>query len=278
MTASFKTLTKTTARVKIVDIGANPLDVPPYAAILEAGDAELVGFEPNREGLAQLNASKGPFETYLPHAVGDGGVHTLHYCMAPGMTSLLQPNMKVLGLMHGFPQWAQVTGTEQLPTVRLDDVPEAAGADFIKMDIQGAELMVLQNAEARLAEAVLVQAEVEFLEMYVGQPLFADVDAFMRARGFMLHRFFPTVSRVIQPMLVGNSIYAEMSQLCWADAIYIRDLTRLELLNDMQLLRLASLLHDCYASHDVVLHLLVEYDRRTKAGLGDRYLSGLQTG
>ena len=123
---------------------------------------------------------------------------------------------------------------------------------------------------------LLIQAEVEFLEMYVGQPLFGDVDQFLRRQGFMLHKLHHPQSRVIQPMLVNNDLYGEMSQLSWADAIYIRDLTRLEQLSDLQLLRLAALLHDCYGSHDVALHILVEHDRRTKSGLGDRYLKGLQ--
>ena len=58
--------------IDAVDIGANPIasvGVPPYQALLDAGQAKLVGFEPNLVLLKLLNAKKGPHEIYLPHSV-----------------------------------------------------------------------------------------------------------------------------------------------------------------------------------------------------------------
>ena len=74
---SFQALTGGLApRVKVVDIGANPIDSePPYAGMLRAGLAEVVGFEPNPAALAVLESRKGPLERYFPHAVGDGARH-----------------------------------------------------------------------------------------------------------------------------------------------------------------------------------------------------------
>lgn len=275
---SFQALTDGAApRVKVVDIGANPIDSePPYAAMLRAGDAEVVGFEPNRAALAVLEQRKGPLERYFPHAVGDGARHLLHICQAPGMTSLLEPDPAVLALFHGFPDWGRVLATEPVDTVRLDDVPETAGADLLKLDIQGAELMVLRHAEARLRDAVVIQAEVEFLPLYKGQPLFSEVELFLRARGFVLHRFFPTVSRAVQPMMVGNDPYAGLGQLVWADAVFIRDLTRLDALSDRQLLTSAALLHDAYGAYDIAFRLLADHDRRSGAALAGAYLASLQ--
>jgi len=275
---SLNALINQTIRVKVVDIGANPIDsAPPYAGLLQAGDADVVGFEPNREALAKLETLKGPNETYLPHAVGDGRKHTLHLCAASGMTSLLEPNLKVLSLFHGFPSWAQVTATEKLKTVRLDDVPETEGVHLIKIDIQGGELMVFKNAVKRLASALVIHTEVEFMQMYVDQPLFADVDLFLRQHGFVFHRFFPLTSRVIQPMLIDNNVYAGMSQTLWADAIFVRDFTRLELMSDEQLLRTAAIVHDCYESIDLAYHLLLEHDRRCGGQLAATYLDGLKS-
>jgi hypothetical protein len=162
-------------------------------------------------------------------------------------------------------------------TVRLDDVTETAGADLLKLDIQGAELMVLRNAEARLASALVVQAEVEFLPLYRDQPLFGEVEGFLRARGFVFHRFFPTVSRTFRPTLVNQDIYAGLSQLVWADGVFVRDLTRPERLDDRQLLATAAILHDCYRSCDAVMHLLVEHDRRHHGGcLASTYFEALR--
>lgn len=235
----------------------------------------MVGFEPDAAALETLNRRKGPHERYFPHAVGDGGRHTLRVCQAPGMTSLLEPDPATLGLFHGFPDWGRVLRRVEVDTVRLDDVPEAAGADLLKLDIQGAELMVLHHAEARLAEAVVVQAEVEFLPLYRDQPLFGDVDRFLRGHGFAFHRFYPETSRVMSPLVVGGSPYAGFSQLVWADAIFIRDVTRPEALGDRQLLAMATILHDCYGSADVVLRLLVEHDRRHGGALAGGYLAAI---
>ena len=272
----FGQLTGTEPQIKIVDIGANPIDgEAPYSPLLRAGLAHVIGFEPNPEALAKLQTQKGPNDIYLPHAVGDGGCHTLNICAAPGMTSLLEPNPEVLNLFHGFPQWGTVVSKRQIQTVRLDDVPETAGADLLKIDIQGAELMVFQHAQDRLADTLVIQSEVEFLPMYQNQPLFSDVDRFLRGQGFVLHRFFPEVSRVIQPLVVDNNIYAGLSQIVWADAIFVRDFTRPDRLSDRQLLNMAAILHECYRSFDLVLRLLIELDRRTERKLASGYLSKL---
>ncbi len=273
---AFRSLTGAEIRIKAVDIGANPIDGdPPYAGLLRAGQAEVVGFEPDAAALATLDQRKGPHERYFPHAVGDGARHTLRICQAPGMTSLFEPDPATLALFHGFPQWGRVLRRVEVQTVRLDDVPETAGADLLKLDIQGAELMVLRHATARLADAVVVQAEVEFLPLYQGQPLYGDVERFMREQGFALHRFFPQTSRVLAPLVPGGNPYAGMSQLVWADAIFVRELTALEALTGRQLLAMATILHDCYGSVDVALRLLMEHDRRDGGALAGRYLAGV---
>ena len=276
--ASFRELTGTEVSVKVVDIGANPIDgSPPYAPLMTAGVADIVGFEPNPDALAKLNSLKGPRETYLPHAIGDGGKHTLHVCAAPGMTSLLEPNPNVLNRFHGFPQWGQVLSKVDVDTRRLDDVPETAGVNLIKIDIQGGELMAFQNATERLKDVLVIQTEVEFLQLYKNQPLYSDVDQFLRQHGFTFHRFYPTVSRVIAPLLFNNDIYAGMSQIVWADAIFVRDFTRPELMSDTQLMKMSMILHDCYQSVDLVVHLLTEYDQRCGSKVCQAYLEGLRT-
>jgi FkbM family methyltransferase len=260
------------APIKIVDIGANPVDgAPPYKRLLSDPLVQVVGFEPQQEELDTLNKAKGANETYLPLVIGDGKAHTLHICTASGMTSLLKPNVPVLELFHGFAQWAKVTRTEKVKTVRLDDVPETEGMDYLKIDIQGAELMVLENAKKRLKRAVVIHTEVEFLPLYTNQPLFADVAQFLQTQGFMLHRLQPMVSRSLKPVLVRDNAYAGLSQHVWADAIFIRDIVDLEPMDSPQLLTMATILHNCYQSIDVVLRLMTEYDARENTQFAEVY-------
>lgn len=265
-------------RIKVVDVGANPIDgQPPYAPLMSTGQADIVGFEPNPAALAELLAKKGPNETYMPFAVGDGQRHTLHICQAPGMTSLLEPNENVLKLFHGFSDWGRVMGTEEIDTVRLDDIPETNGVDYLKIDIQGGELMVFQSAPRRLADALVIHTEVEFLPLYKGQPLFSDVDSFLRSQGFVLHRFEPLVSRAMKPILVNNSPYAPFKQTIWADAIFVRSFLNLSGLDRTELLKLSTILHDCYQAYDLVHVLLSEHDRRSGNGLAPAYLTSVTT-
>ena len=276
--APFKTLIDSNIRLKVVDIGANPLDdgPPPYAGLLKAGDVDLVVFEPHAPSLDELNRRKGPFETYLPQAVGDGRRHTLRICHAPGLSSVLAPNPPVMRLFHLFPVWSRVFSTQDVDTVRLDDVPETAGADFIKMDIQGGELMAFGGAINRLREVAVIQTEVSFLPLYEGQPLFSEIEIFLRQQGFMFHRFFPIASRLISPFLLDNGLYAGFSQEMQADAVFVRDFTRQELLTDRQLMVTAIIMHDCYRSFDAALFQLLELDRRNNTKLGSQYMEALQ--
>lgn len=275
---AFNSLTNESVRIKVVDIGANMIEeLPPYAGMVMAGNADVVGFEPNLEALAELNAKKGPNEVYLPHTIGDGARHTFNCCQAPGMSSILKPNPNVLNMFHGFPDWSLILATEEVDTVKLDSIPETAGVDLIKIDIQGAELMALRHAKKRLKDALVIQVEVEFLQLYVDQPLFADIDMFLRKHNFVFHRFFPLFNRMIQPMLSNNDIYAEgLSQTLYADAIFVRDFTHLDKLSETQVLKMAAILHDCYQSYDLVLNLLTQYDRRTGKALGPDYLPALR--
>jgi FkbM family methyltransferase len=272
----FSRLTGCFPKQKVVDIGAYQIaGEPVYAPLLVGHDSELVGFEPNPQALAELQKASGPRRKFLPYAIGDGRPGKLHICAARDMSSLLRPNPEVLRLFHGFPIWGQVIAIEPIDTVRLDDIAETEGLTFLQMDIQGAELLALQNAQNRLRDALVLHIEVEFLQLYADQPLFSDVELFLRQRGFVFHRFSTPVSRVIQPLMVDGNIMAGLSQLVWSDAVFVRDFSRLEDLENNRLLAMAAIVHDCYNSWDLALHLLNEIDRRTQQTLGQNYLSRL---
>jgi FkbM family methyltransferase len=127
----------------IVDIGANPIDGdPPHKSMLEAGLCRVIGFEPQHEALRALLERKGPLETYLPYAIGNGEQHTLHQCRASGMTSLYQPDSRYLGVFNEFEELGRVVSTQSISTQRLDEVVEITDFDMLKIDIQGLELDV----------------------------------------------------------------------------------------------------------------------------------------
>lgn len=57
--------------------------------------------------------------------------------------------------------------------------------DFIHMDVQGAELMVLQGAQDFIQHINMIWLEVEAVELYKNQPLKNDIENFMISNGFI---------------------------------------------------------------------------------------------
>jgi FkbM family methyltransferase len=248
-----------TRRTAVVDIGANPIDGdPPYAPMLAAGLCTVVGFEPQADALAKLHAAAGPHERYLQHAVGDGREHELRVTWMNGMTSLFEPDVARLSALNEFARYGQVLERIPVATTRLDDVPDLGPLDLLKIDVQGSELMVFQNGRRTLADAVAVHTEVSFVPLYQDQPLFADVDAELRAQGFLPHAFAAVKRWPISPGVLDGNIFATHQQLLEADVAYVKDFGRLEELSTEQLTHLALLAHHVYSSPDLVVRCLVE--------------------
>jgi FkbM family methyltransferase len=259
--------------ISIVDVGANPLSGSkgPYQTLVDNSLASLVGFEPDPEAFDKLQAIKGPRETYLPVAVGDGNCHQFRICAMSGMNSLLAPNFDLLNLVHLHGFWAQVRTLIDVDTKRLDDCAEIEAMDYLKIDIQGGEMLVFENAAEKLKNCLVVHTEVMFVPMYVGQPLFSEQELFLRKFGLQVHKFFEMQGHVLKPFAVRGDVHAPLSQVFWADVIFIKDITRLDRLRPVQLLKLAIILHDVYGSIDVAHLMLQAYDRASSTALAPKY-------
>eukprot|EP00928_Gymnodinium_smaydae_P016841 TRINITY_DN16374_c0_g1_i1.p1 TRINITY_DN16374_c0_g1~~TRINITY_DN16374_c0_g1_i1.p1 ORF type:complete len:418 (-),score=50.09 TRINITY_DN16374_c0_g1_i1:32-1135(-) len=209
---------------------------------------------------------------FLPWALGDGSEGIFRSCSAPMTSSMLEPNAALLCRFVQLEEVTTVVDRQVMQTKRLDDLlsemPEER-IDYLKLDVQGYELAVLKGAEKALKDVLVVHTEVEFVEMYEGQPLFAEVDQFMRKAGFVFHRFGPIEGRPMKPLYLKAAPLRPISQQLWADAIYVRDLWELRNHSKEQLLRLAVIMHEIYHSYDVVHHVL----KQCKPELADRYLS-----
>ena len=74
----------------------------------------------------------------------------------------------------------------------LFDEQKIPQVDFLSMDTQGAELLILEGGTEMLANTtVAVFCEVSFVNLYRGAPLFGDLDSFMRKKGFLLAGLTP---------------------------------------------------------------------------------------
>ena len=131
---------------------------------------------------------------------------------------------------------------------------------------------VLTSEGITLFAVLFAEIEVEFLPIYNGQPLFAEIDQFMRLHGFYLHRLVDISGRAFRPFNVDGNLVKPVSQLLWADAIFLRRFTEIDRYENDELLRLALLAHDLYGSIDLCGRLLALYDHKKDTQLSLKYL------
>ena len=266
--------------VRILDVGAMDVGQERYHSLLKSGVAEVTGFEPNPTEYARLKDRQGPYK-YLPVFLGDGKPATFHRTRYPGCSSLLTPDPDVIDLFTtiGCADPAgnfHVQSTERVETVRLDDLQPNLAVDFLKIDVQGYELEIMRHGTRTLSNTVVIECEVEFLPLYRDQALFGDIQCFLRDQGFVLHKLIDVGGRPFRPFAPTNP-FLPMSQLLWADAIFVRDFTRLDRFDDDALLRAVAILDLVYASYDLPVLLLGEYDRRRQTRLRQSYVEALRS-
>jgi hypothetical protein len=164
-----------------------------------------------------------------------------------------------------------LVGEHSITTRRLDDLDGLGDVDMVKIDVQGAELAVFKGAERVLSKALFVHAEVEFVELYEGQPLFAEIDQFLRASGFQFHTFEGFGQRSFKPLVVAQNQNRGLRQLLWSDAIYVRDFLKFDILTDQKLLKLAIIAHEVYRSCDLAYRALECFDKKRGTQLCNAY-------
>lgn len=264
--------------IEILDVGASLNDAPPYQSLVDAGRARITGFEPDPEECEKVRGKYGETHRFFPYFVGDGRPAAYHETNWVLTGSLYEPNTPLLEKFQNLAELTTPVASHRVSTTRLDDMREIGDVDFIKIDVQGSELPVFRNALKALSTALLIVTEVEFVELYRGQPMFADVDIFLRGRGFQFHSFPGFGGRAFKPLVAGGNINASFGQLLWSDANYVRDWMALDRLDEVKLMKYAVLVHDVVRAYDLAHLVLTELDRKTGAKLAGRYLERLMSG
>lgn len=268
--------------IGILDIGAMLLEGShkEYSGLFNQGYARVVGFEPVESECSQLNnVYQKTGMQFLPYFIGDGTKQQFHLTNHSMTASLYEPNTPLLDMFQNLGELTVPVSAEWVNTKRLDDIQELNfPIDFIKIDIQGAELQAFTGAQNRVLKDVLViQTEAEWVPLYKNQPLFSELELFLRNQGFIVHKIMGFGTRSFKPMVSNNNINAGIQQL-WSDVIFVRDFTKLNLLKPQQLLKMAVILHEVYQSFDLANVALQEYDRQRQTSLAKIYQTRLTGG
>lgn len=207
----------TESPLTLVDVGSMGGLEPDWAWLKEEGLIKSVGFEPDEREFAKLRSDERTVFHPCALSAVSGRSLELHVAREPGKTSLFSPNMDLLRRFPR-PERFETVRSVILPAERVRTLDEIVPtADFLKLDTQGSELSILQGGEMLLKGVLGLKVEVEFLELYRGQPLFADVDSFLRARGFELADL-----RRVYWKRAEFTAFPGKGQLVFGDALYFK--------------------------------------------------------
>ncbi|MFL0798266.1 MAG: FkbM family methyltransferase [Cellvibrionaceae bacterium] len=255
----------------IVEVGARPLDgegeIFYHLAEFFPG-SKFILFEPDDELCKELNEKSSDSFTYYPYALGENDEEREFYnTQSPLCSSLYKPNKQIVDSYNGL-DMARLKDSFKIRTRRLDDIVKECGIpsiDFVKIDVQGAELDIFKGGSESIKECVAIISEVEFIPIYEEQPLFGDVCTFLDEKGLMFHKFFGTYGRTLKPVMLNNDQYAATQDM-WTDAFFMKNIFNIGSFSDDQLLKLALLAY-LYDSPDVAYNCFYMYDHRNDTAL-----------
>ncbi len=195
---------------------------------------ELFAFEPDKDECERMMAAveSGPDKIRF-------GCEPLALAQAPGRATIniaryadsssLLPNNEALVRRFAMASYLEQVGSAEVETTSVDTFLERRGLeyiDFMKLDVEGAELEVLRGAENALNHSLLgLSVEVWFQEEHTGRPLFSDIDAHLRRLGFALFDL-RQLTRWRRRSLAGErpDSWIGSGQVMYGNALYLRDL------------------------------------------------------
>ncbi len=235
-------------KLRVLDCGAKGGNEETKWGFLE--DRVIIyGFDPDKDECERLNLHakmRGTKHFYYPLCLGGDNSDSRKFYMTKQeySHSLYPPDEKQNERWKQFAGNKIISGKDNLSLSRVIDIKTTnldtwaeqnniSDVDYIKLDVQGAELEILSGGRNLLKKSLGLEIEVEFTELYIGQPLFADVDNFMRKEGFTFFNFLYThnthfggrMKSPISLMYKGDHTFEKqiIGQLLTADALYLVD-------------------------------------------------------
>lgn len=175
----------------VIDVGANKGQFSALCRCLFPG-ARIFAFEPLPDVARQCARTLGSDHVQVyAHALGSHDSRSRFFVTERSdSSSLLMP-----GAAQERAYGSRVANSVDVEVRRLDHVLAAdriAGPALMKLDVQGAELDVLEGCGSLLQSIDYIYLEGSFVELYEGQPLIGDIVAFLHRQGFAFRGIYNT--------------------------------------------------------------------------------------
>ena len=180
---------------------------------------------------------------------------------SPGSSSVYKQNLKYL---KRFPDHKRFE-TEKVINIKVDklddiSIKEKLNADFIKIDIEGAELEAFKGGVNFIKDNIVgIESEVSFVEKNIDQPLFAEIDSYIR-NNFELELF--DINQKYWKYNKGRNYGPLRGRIIFADTLYLRPIDKLPIWLDSMskqkaIHKFSSLLFSAYkyGFYDYVIEL-----------------------
>jgi len=193
----------------ILDVGANE----GQSLIQFRGafpDAHIHSFEPSPDAFEILKKTAATLPSIYLYGYGFAdrpGVRDLHMSSHSCLNSILPS-----GKEYAWPA-APLNGRISARFETLDWFLSEAGietVDILKIDVQGAEMLVLEGGKRALSRGVArsVKLEICFLSLYQSQATLDQVYKWLSGYGYLFTGLY-------------DQFYEEHGRLCWCDALFI---------------------------------------------------------
>lgn len=191
----------------IVDVGASDGGFARKARAMFS-DTPIFSFEPIKESFDHLNdyfKNDKNFTSYNIACSNQKILADFYLSSNKGSSSLLE-----MGHIHkkAYPDSSGLFKTKVFAE-KIDNIlteKETGNNVYLKMDVQGGEMFVLEGASVLLNSVSLILSEISFVTLYDFQPLVNELISYLKERGFII----AGVENVSQSLVDGSFLQADM--------------------------------------------------------------------
>ena len=266
---------KTETPITICDIGAksgvgNDVDNTFFIDnLINNTNCNLYGFEPNKKEFDKLISTIN--KKYFNYGIGNGTEEILNIYKAPGMCSILEPNLEYLDLFENFREWCEIIEKIKIKTKKLDEVPFNSKIDFIKIDVQGYESEIIRFGKNTLKECLVINVEVSPIPLYKKEKNFSYIYNQLTELGFVLHAFNRIETRCFKPITMPNHSLTGINHLLQLDCVFIKNFEEIKKYSSESLKKLAMILFFSFNSYDLVDFIIQKISNSESNNYIDKY-------